>query len=366
MARNNPANVRIKHAYFHYLREARRRNDASIDGVAKALSRFEESTAHRDFAKFHREQAVAFKRKLDQQISARGGERLSRATVHSTLSALRAFFTWLADQPGYKRKVHYRDADYFNLSEKDVRIAKAVREKAFPTVDQVHLVLTAAPSSTDIEMRDRALIALALLTGARDGALASLKLKHVALAQGRLDQDARDVNTKFSKTFSTWFFPVGGEALAIAAEWVNHLRSELHWGDADPLFPATRMDIGPDGGFVAAGLKREHWSTADPIRRIFREGYERAGLPYFRPHAIRDTLAQLGLKTCPTAEAFKAWSQNFGHETAATTWTSYGPVSSHRQAALIREMAAGRASGAESVEARLARLARLEAAMAGA
>jgi hypothetical protein len=46
MPRNNPANVRIKHAYFHYLREARRRNDASIDGVAKALSRFEESTGH--------------------------------------------------------------------------------------------------------------------------------------------------------------------------------------------------------------------------------------------------------------------------------------------------------------------------------
>ena len=38
----------------------KRRNDASIDGVAKALSRFEDSTGHRDFARFHREQAVAF------------------------------------------------------------------------------------------------------------------------------------------------------------------------------------------------------------------------------------------------------------------------------------------------------------------
>lgn len=230
---------------------------------------------------------------------------------------MRTFFVWLADQPGYKRKINYSDADYFNLPEKDVRIARAVREKSFPTVEQVHHVLAIAPASTDTEKRDRALIAFALLTGARDGALASLKLKHVDLAQERLDQDARDVNTKFSKTFSTWFFPVGGEALAIVTGWVNHLRAELHWGEADPLFPATRMDIGPDGGFVTAGLKREHWSTADPIRRIFREAYERAGLPYFRPHAIRDTLTQLGLQTCPTAEAFKAWSQNLGHEKAA-------------------------------------------------
>jgi integrase len=126
------------------------------------------------------------------------------------------------------------------------------------------------------------------------------------------------------------------------------------------------MDVGPDGGFMAAGLKRDPWTTADAIRRIFREAYERAGLPYFKPHAIRDTITQLGLQICPTAEAFKAWSQNLGHETAATTWASYGPVSSRRQAALIREMAASAASGAEGAEARLARLARLEAAMAGA
>src|SRR3954452_11948386 len=53
------------------------------------------------------------------------GKPLARATVHSTLAALRAFFIWLAGQPGYKSKIAYGDADYFNLSEKDVRIAKA-------------------------------------------------------------------------------------------------------------------------------------------------------------------------------------------------------------------------------------------------
>ena len=54
MIKHNAANERIKRAYFIYLREARRRNDASVDGVAKALARFEASTGHRDFGKFHR------------------------------------------------------------------------------------------------------------------------------------------------------------------------------------------------------------------------------------------------------------------------------------------------------------------------
>jgi len=65
MTKHNAKNERIKRAYFTYLREARRRDEASVDGVAKALSRFEEAAGHRDFAAFHREQAVAFKRKLD-------------------------------------------------------------------------------------------------------------------------------------------------------------------------------------------------------------------------------------------------------------------------------------------------------------
>jgi site-specific recombinase XerC len=293
MTKTNPANERIKRAYFGYLREARRASEASIDGVAKAISRFEESTAYKPFASFHREQAVAFKRRLIEQVAVRSGDQLSRSTVHSTLSALRAFFFWLAGQGGFKRRIAYSDADYFNLPEKDVRIAKAVRPKRVPTLEQVHHVLSLMPAVTDIERRDRALLAFTALTGARDGALATFQLRHVDLDQAVVHQDARQVKTKFSKTFSTWFFPVGGDILKIVTDWVDHLRS-LHWSEADPLFPATLMAVGVDGGFVAAGLDRRHWSTAEPIRRIFREAFAAAGLPYFNPHSFRDMLAQLG------------------------------------------------------------------------
>ena len=183
MAKHNAANTRIKREYFDYLKEAMRRDEASIDQVAKALARFEEATGHKPFKQFHREQAKAFKRRLGSEKNIRTGKPLSRATVHSTLSALRAFFIWLAGQPGYKRKIAYADADYFNLSEKEVRIAKASREKPVPTLEQVHHVLAKMPATSDIERRNRALIALALLTGARGAALASLKLKHIDLEQ---------------------------------------------------------------------------------------------------------------------------------------------------------------------------------------
>jgi integrase len=336
MPKHNAANERIKREYFHYLREAKGRGDVSVDAVAKALSRFDETNGYKDFKKFHIEQAVAFKGKLDKQIAARTDERLSRATVNSTLSALRDFFIWLADKPGYKSRIRYSDADYFRLSEKDVRIATTRRDKPVPMLAQVHQVIVTMPHGTDIEKRDRALVAFALLTGARDGALASLKLKHVNLGEGRLDQDARDVNTKFSKTFSTWFFPVGGEALAIVTEWIAHLRGPLLRGDGDALFPCTKRGIGPDGGFISAGLERFGWSTSEPVRRIFRNAFEGAGLPYFPPHSFRHMLARHGEVTCQTPEQFKAWSQNLGHGDVLTTFTNYGTVPAHRQAELIR------------------------------
>lgn len=117
MTKHNAANERVKREYYQYLKEAKGRDDATIDAVAKSLARFEDSTGRKDFRRFHREQAVAFKRRLANALSKRTGERLSKATMMSTLRDLRAFFFWLAHLPGFKSQVTYADADYFNLSE---------------------------------------------------------------------------------------------------------------------------------------------------------------------------------------------------------------------------------------------------------
>lgn len=144
------------------------------------------------------------------------------------------------------------------------------------------------------------------------------------------------MHTKFSKTFTTYFFPVGDDVLGIVAEWVKYLREVLLWGNEDPLFPATHVAVGEMRQFEAAGLERAHWSTATPIRAIFREAFEAVGLPYFNPHSLRNTLVRLGEERCRTPEDFKAWSQNLGHEGVLTTFRSYGEVASRRQGEIIR------------------------------
>jgi integrase len=336
MMKHNPENERIKRKYFAYLKEAKRHSEPTVDAAAKALSRFEEYHRHKSFKAFHFEQAVAFKRHLAEQTGQRSGEKLSKATLHATLTQLRQFFFWLAGQPGYRARLQYADADYFNLSEKETRIATAQRERKAPTLEQVNHVIETMTSGNEIERRNRALLAFTVLTGARDSAIASMKLKHVDVKEGSVLQDAREVKTKFSKTFTTFFFPVGAGIQEIVADWVRFLREEKLWGNDDPLFPATRIVVGQTRQFEAAGLERAHWSTATPIRTIFREAFERAGLPYFHPHSLRKTLAQLGGQICQTAEDYKAWSQNLGHERVLTTFMSYGSVATDRQGEIIR------------------------------
>ena len=335
MTKYNENNERIKRKYLVFLKQAKGQNEASIDAVAKAISRFEDYNQYRDFKRFHHEQAIGFKRHLVKQKHHCTGQALSMATLNSTVRHLKAFIEWLSREVGYKSRINYSDAEYFNLSDKDARIAKAKRQKPVATVAQIEHVLGVMPTDSVLSRRDRAIIAFTLLTGLRDSAIASLKLKHIDLQAGTVYQDAREVNTKFSKSFTTWFFPVDAKVLAIVSEWVEYLKTECFFGGDDPLFPKTQMGQGGDSNFQALGLSREHWATAAAIRKIFKQAFNAADLPYFNPHSFRHSLVALGERLCQTPEELKAWSQNLGHEGVLTTLYSYGEVQSGRQAEIF-------------------------------
>lgn len=335
MRKHHPKNERIKRRYLVWLEDAKRLSPHSVDQTAAAIAAFEASTNYKDFAAFHIEQARRFKRELSEATNPDTGKPLAKATIHSRLMAVKTFYQWLAREPGYRSRLNYSDAEYFNPSANDSRIATTRREGPTPDLAQIHHVLDTMPAETAIEKRDRAVIAFAILTGARDDAIASLSLRHVDLGERVVHQDARDVRTKFRKSFPTWFFPVGGQVETIVRDWIGFLKSELHFGPDDPLFPKTQVGLNREGRFAASGLERAHWKNADAIRRIFRKAFSSAGLPSFHPHSFRKTLARLGEKLCGPPEEFKAWSQNVGHEDVMTTFRSYGAVPAYRQGAIM-------------------------------
>jgi integrase len=145
---------------------------------------------------------------------------------------------------------------------------------------------------------------------------------------------------------------VGRDIEVIVEEWIRFLQTERLWGPDEPLFPASKSERTQSGYFENVGLDRKHWKSAAAVRTIFKMAFERAGLPYFNPHSLRNTLALLGERVCNGPEEFKAWSQNLGHENVLTTFTSYGNVTQHRQDDILERMATRDSSAPPETEKR--------------
>lgn len=338
MSQVNAANERIKRRYFYELREADGLAEVTIDHAARAIFDFERFIGWADFKRFRSRDAIAYRKHLLADGGKRASELSSRSTVHTKLIQVQKFFTWLAMQPGFKSRIRPADARFFQLSNRDRRLASERPLKPTPTVEQVRHVILSMPAATDLEKRDRALIAMILLTGIRVSAAITLKLKHVR-ADGSIFQDAKEVKTKFGKTQTTYCFRVGSEIRQIFQDYVHHLRTNLLWGEDDPLFPSTRQALDEQRWLRPIGLSKNHWKTSDPVRKIFKRAFEAVGVPYYSPHSIRRTLARLGERICSTPEELKAWSQNLGHDELMTTF-GYGAVPLQEQAAILARLEA--------------------------
>ncbi len=331
MKKRNPDNERIKLQYFDFLKQADGKSEQTIRQVEKAILRFEEFTGFENLKTFGQKQAMAFKDHM-------GGKELAPATILSSLNNLKRFLAWLSLQPGYKAAIGKNDIEYLNLPEKDIRAANAPADKPYPSLQMIEQVVARMPDSTAIEKRDRALVAFTAITGIRDGALISLKLKHFDASRLLILQNPLEVATKFRKRIDTFLFPLNDEFEQIFLDWVAYLKQELLFADNNPLFPKTALGHDKNDCFIPVGLSREHWANASPVRAIFKSAFKTVVLPEFTPHSFRHMIvAEMYARNLSVAQ-FKAWSQNLGHEGAMTTLTSYGKLSLHEQARLVRDI----------------------------
>lgn len=320
-------NAFVIYDYQIHLRQARGPDDKTIDSALRHVRQFEKVTSQKDFNQIGKAEIGAYKDVLTARADAEGS--LSASTVVHSLGTLKAFFSWLAKQPGFA-KMPLDLPEYFTPPKRLVKIANAPTDKYVPSVEAIRTLIAAVPAETFLQRRDRAMIAFLCLTGVRDGALVTLRLKHIDTTRKLIFQDAKDVATKASKTMRTAWFPVGDDFEKIVIEWLQELRSQGAEDD-DPLFPR---------GF------RKHWGevkvrrfeflgSAAPVRKILKAATGTAGMEYFRPHAIRSTIAKMIERWGATAEERKALSQNLGHDEYRTTNVYYGTLDEDHQHALV-------------------------------
>lgn len=345
----NAENERIKHRYFAYERDGNGKSEKTLENIRKAIIRYEEFTRHASFKTFNSDVATAYKNHLMKASNAKG-KPLALQTVAHALSHLGDFFKWLAARDGYKKSIHFSDITYLKLNDRDRHKVAPSKVKDYPSSEQIRCVVDSMPTRTDVEKRNRAILALVFATGIRDGALIGLKMKHINVEKGYIVQDPREVHTKFGKHINTKFFPVGDDIHLIIREWVQDLREVLLFGDNDPLFPKEVLQHDDNMNFKGGTLSREHWQSATAVRGIFKQAFVNAGLKPHPPHRFRDTLSAIGRQVCTTIEEQMAWARNMGHESPQTTFIVYGGFSPERQFEVLDKLAGKMEAAPENQE----------------
>lgn len=351
MANYNAENERVKRKYLEWEKEANGKSNSTAINIQNYLYLYEEYLGFKSFKYFNKNDAIGFKKYLMQKKSKRTGTLVSKTYLLHATRSVSDFFKWLAIQPGYKSKIHLSDIQYFNLQEKDVKIARMPKSKRYPTLEQIEHVVKSMPEDTDIQKRNRALIAFMAISGARVQAVASFKLKHIFLKEQRIEQRPDEVKTKNSKMIVTYFFPVGDFLQQIFIDWITFLRKEKLCDDEVPVFPSAILSLDANNKFTRSRLSSLPCRSTTSLRTVVADAFRAAGLSYYNPHSFRDTIVQLGYKYCKTPEEFKAFSQNIGHNSPLTTFTSYGSVDEYKQGNIIKNLCKNEVVNTETLTA---------------
>lgn len=208
MRQYNSKNERVKYRYFKELREAECKGVAMIKAARNAVYKYDKLFNFEDLSKFDQNKAITFKKHLLDTPSKTTGESISRTYLWHATRYVKDFFLWLSDDPKYRTKIKKNDVKYFNISSEDKAIAQATSEREYASVDEINTVIERMPFKTEVEKRNKALMSLLLLSGARISALISLKIKHINLKKNVVLQHPKEVKTKkeleLKQRFSQW------------------------------------------------------------------------------------------------------------------------------------------------------------------
>ncbi len=342
-------NEQRKREFLEHLKGAEGFAESSINTFAEAIDQWQIFTENDDFGNFDRSKALAFRDWLKTRKANTESGTISLVTQYNYLRRVKRFFKWLSEQPGYRNKILKNDVEFLRLSKGDARIARQGTTKQMPTFEEARAIIEGIEIKNEIDMRDRALICFALITGTRISAITTLRMKNFDPENKLIDQNPADgVKTKNSKRILTTFFPIGwDEPEKYFTEWYAYLKSKEYKPD-DPIFPATLNNfISEKSEYSKEFIGKDFWSGTSGARKIFEKRCKNVDLPYFHPHSFRHLIVSILSKNRHTEEEKKAISLNLGHANVGTTFGSYGYGSMTNEDAvkIVQKLTVSRQSG---------------------
>ncbi len=333
----------IKRKYFGYIRSSKGFSEKTIDCYEKAILLWQDFSHEADFVKFNKTVAEGFKKWLKSKKKTKSEQEIGVSYRYDILRHLRTFFDWLSKQKDYKR-IDQTAIDYLRLSREETSIATQPRDVEIPSLKEIKAVIENIKGNSEIEMRDKSLISLMFLTGARISVIRTLPIKSFDEDKLVIDQNpAFGVKTKFSKRIITPLIPyLYEETTNYFIKWFEYLKDKKKFRPGDPMFPTTKIENGAENlSFYNTGqVEPVFWKSVSPIRKIIEKRFEQASVKHYKPHAIRHLLIKRVSKLHLTEEQRKAFSQSLGHEDVRTTFGShgYGKIDEDRQIEVIKNI----------------------------
>ncbi len=333
-----------KRKFYEYLKNFRGFSGDTIRCYEKAIWLWEDFSDMVDFAYFNATKATEFVGWLKKKKKKNSENVISLSYCYDILRFLKVFFEWLSKQGGFKLKISQSTVEYLTLTKAEIRKATQPRRNETPSIEEVKKTIENICGNTEVEMRDKALISLMFLTGARISAVMTLSLGCFDKEKMTIYQDPNaGVHTKFSKLIISAFIPsTYMEPAEYFMNWFNYLEKQKGFKPADPIFPATKVENGKENlNYYNTGeVEPIFWKSTSSVRKIFQKRFEQAGVKYYHPHTLRHLVIKEISKLPLTEEEKKAISQNLGHESIGTTFSSYGygKVTEDRQIDLVRSL----------------------------
>ena len=319
MEKFNPKNERIKYRYRIFLARVKKKDEKTWFAIMKHLKDFETFI---NFAGFESLNETIINNYIEHLLN----KDLSLSHVDHNIKALKAFYTWLERQKGYKSKIDYNILEFFNLSANQRKQARATEYKESYEIEEIYSAIRNMPDKTIFDRRNKAIISLQALCGLRVSELRTIRIKNLIYDKQSQNWmiyvNPKDMDVKFAKIRHAFFMPFDNDIKTIVLNWKEELE-KLGFSDKDPLFPAIPSQFN-QLNLLNSKLQKEFIKSNTTIREVFKRAFLAVNLKYIRPHNFRHTIVRWAETQSP--QFFNAVSQSLGHSDIKTTFQAYGSL----------------------------------------
>lgn len=315
----------MKKKYIEFLTSAKQLSQTTAESKLKSIYKYDDYTKQSDYKTLNTDTARAFQKYL-QKLTFRN-QTISGQTVYQTLKDVQEFFVWLSEKPGYKSKISYEKIQHLNPSFSTIQMANNRPPRAYPTnLTYIKKLILSIKGTEEIDLRDKAIIAMLIMTGMRVEALATLPVGCVDMDRWLIDQNPdKGVKTKFSKRIYTVIIKIDSIFVEAVEEWFQFLKKK-NVPSTHPLFPKADH-IHEQGTFIFINNKlSDRCMRGSQISRILQERCKQASEKYYSAHTLRHLHERTVEKAAGRTEQIKALSQNMGHNNLYTTLDCYGYI----------------------------------------